>query len=58
MSKNAEILLKYTQDDFFILNQYEPNNINIHDRITAIYELIELGIAQKRNCEGTAYELK
>jgi len=56
MTKNAKIILKHMENDFFIPNQYEPNNISFRDRMIAIQELINLGLVQKRNCEGVAYE--
>jgi hypothetical protein len=56
MSKNAEIIYKYMENDFFIANQYEPRDISFHDRLIAIQELIDLKLVRKRNCDGIAWE--
>lgn len=56
MSKNAEIIYQYVQNDFFILNQYEPKDISFHNRLIAIQELTDLGLIKKRNCDGIAWE--
>lgn len=51
-----EIIYQYVQNDFFILNQYEPKDISFHNRLIAIQELTDLGLVKKRNCDGIAWE--
>lgn len=45
------------QDDGFIVpNQSAFNNIEPHELSDAIYSLIDMGILQRRDCEGLAFE--